>query len=312
MYLAIDGGGTKTEYLLLDEAFRTAGRYLGGCVNHDFLADGWEGTRRELQRGTEAVLAGTGMKISDIRYAAAGLSGVDNGKDQEQMEEIFREIGFAEYFVCNDGFLAVWAACPAGVGIAYNCGTGVCCAGIDEAGGMEKTAGLDEWSGDAGGGIWIVQNVFRLVYRSVVYAGEETSLAAAYKRKFSLETEEDILNSWNMLKDPAGYPEWSKEVITLFFAQLEEGDQEVWQLARQMALCAAENIGAIMERLVFSTVPVTVALTGSVLTKAANETYLTLLKEKIGEAAGVPFRLVAASKPPVEGALWKLKAIRGK
>ena len=31
MYLAIDGGGTKTEYLLLDEAFRTAGRYLGGC-----------------------------------------------------------------------------------------------------------------------------------------------------------------------------------------------------------------------------------------------------------------------------------------
>jgi len=27
---------------------------------------------------------------------------------------------------------------------------------------------------------------------------------------------------------------------------------------------------------------------------------------------GVPLRLVAASKPPVEGALWKLKAIRGK
>ena len=308
MYLAIDGGGTKTEYLLLDEEFRTVGRYFGGCVNHDFLADGWEGTRQELQRGTEAVLAGTGMNISDIRYVAAGLSGVDNGKDQEQMEEIFREIGFAEYFVCNDGFLAVWAECPAGVGIAYNCGTGVCCAGIDEAGRMEKTAGLDEWSGDAGGGIWIVQNVFRLVYRSVVYGRKETSLAAAYKKKFSLETEEDILNSWNMLKDPAGYPEWSREVITLFFAQLEEGDQEIWQLAGQMALCAAENIGAVMERLVFSKEPVPVVLTGSVLTKAANKTYLTLLEERAREATGVPFRFIMASKPPVEGACRKLSA----
>ncbi len=29
MYLAIDGGGTKTEYLLLDQEFKTVGRHLG-------------------------------------------------------------------------------------------------------------------------------------------------------------------------------------------------------------------------------------------------------------------------------------------
>lgn len=307
MYLAIDGGGTKTEYLLVDEAFRTVERYFGGCVNHDFLADGWEGTRRELQRGTEAVLAKTGLQIFDIKNTVAGLSGVDNGRDQEQMEEIFREIGFTEFLVCNDGFLAVWAECPAGVGIAYNCGTGVCCAGISEAGGMEKTAGLDAWSGDAGGGIWIVQNVFRLVYTSAVLYREETPLMTAYKRKFSLETEEAVLNSLDMLKDPAGYPEWSKNVITLFFERLEAGDQEALGLARQMARCAAENIRAVMKRLSFSREPVTVVLTGSVHTKAANETYLTLLEERMKEEVTVPFRLVMASKRPVEGAVLKLK-----
>lgn len=312
MYLAIDGGGTKTEYLLLDEGFQIVERHLGGCVNHDFLADSWEGTKRELQRGVEAVLAKTGLGIFAVKNVVAGLSGVDNSRDKERMEEIFREIGFKEFLVCNDGFLTVWAECPSGVGIAYNCGTGVCCAGIDEAGGMEKTAGLDEWSGDAGGGIWIVQNVFRLVYRSVILYREETPLAAAYKRKFSLETEDAVLNSWNMLKDPAAYPEWPKDVIGLFFARLEAGDGEVRELARQMALCAAENVRAVIERLSFLEEPVTVVLTGSVHTKAANETYLALLKERMKEEITVPFRLVMASKAPVEGAVLKLKVMWGK
>lgn len=309
MYFVIDGGGTKTEYLLLDEGFRTVERHLGGCVNHDFLADGWEGTKRELQRGTEAVLAKTGLGISAVKNVVAGLSGVDNSRDKERMEEIFRAIGFTDFLVCNDGFLTVWAECPEGVGIAYNCGTGVCCAGIDEAGSMEKTAGLDEWSGDAGGGVWIVQNVFRLVYRSTILYREETPLAAAYKRKFSLETEDAILNSWNMLKDPAGYPEWSKDVIKLFFSRLAAGDREVWELARQMALCAAENVKAVMGRLSFFKEPVTVVLTGSVHTKAANETYLALLEEWMKEEITVPFRLVMASKPPVDGAILKLKVM---
>ena len=306
MYLAIDGGGTKTEYLLLDKEFRTVERYFGGCVNHDFLTHGWEGTKRELQQGTEAVLGKKDLKVFDIKNAVAGLSGVDTDKDREQMNRIFREIGFTDFFVCNDGFLAVWAECPKGVGIAYNCGTGVCCAGIDEAGRMEKTAGLDEWSGDTGGGNWIVQNVFRLVYRSVVLYRKETSLAAAYKKKFALESEEDILDSWNMLKDPAAYPEWSKDVITLFFAQLKAGDAQARQLAEQMTLGAVENIRALMERLTFSEKPVPIVLTGSIHTKAANETYFSLLKERMQEELTAPFKLIMASKPLVEGALWKL------
>ena len=31
MYIAIDGGGTKTEYLLLDKHFQVVDHYLGRC-----------------------------------------------------------------------------------------------------------------------------------------------------------------------------------------------------------------------------------------------------------------------------------------
>lgn len=309
MYLAIDGGGTKTEYLLLDQAFEVVGRHLGGSINHDFLEGGWEGTKRELSEGTKALLVENRMDISDIKDVAAGLAGVDNGRDQEEIERIFKEIGFREFTVCNDGFLAVWGECPGGVGIAYNCGTAVCCAGIDERGRMEKTAGFDEWSGDAGGGNWIVRNVFRLVYRSLVLGRKETALAAAYQRRFSLKTEADFLDSWSMLKDPAGYPDMRKDVIALFFEQLEAGEEGAAELAEQMAACGAENIQAMTERLVFSECPVPVVLTGSIHTKAANSTYLALLEARMKDRIALPFTVTMASGTPAEGAAMH---IRGK
>ncbi len=307
MYLAIDGGGTKTEYLLLNQEFETVGRHLGGCINHDFLESGWEGTKRELLRGTKALIDDRGYVISDIKDAAAGLAGVDNGRDQEEIERIFGEIGFREFTVCNDGFLTVWGECPDGVGIAYNCGTAVCCAGIDERGRMEKTAGFDEWSGDAGGGNWIVQNVFRLVYRSLVLHRKETALAEAYRRRFSLKTEADFLNAWSMLKDPAGYPDMRKDVIALFFEQLEAGEEGALELAQQMAACGAENIQAMTERLAFSKFPVSVVLTGSIHTKAANSTYLALLETRMRERIALPFTITVASGTPTEGAAMHIR-----
>ncbi len=309
MYLAIDGGGTKTEYLLLDQEFKTVGRHLGGCINHDFLEGGWDGTKRELLNGVRTLTGNNGAHISDIKDAAAGLAGIDNGRDQEEIEGIFREIGFREFTACNDGFLTVWGECPGGVGIAYNCGTAVCCAGIDESGRMEKTAGFDEWSGDAGGGNWIVQNVFRLAYRSLVLHRKETAFAAAYRRRFSLKTEADFLNSWSMLKDAGGYPDMRKDAIALFFEQLEAGEEGAAELAEQMALCGAENIRALTERLVFSESPVSVVLTGSIHTKAANRTYLALLERRIRERIALPFTMTMASGTPAEGAA---RHIRGK
>lgn len=312
MYLAIDGGGTKTEYWLLDEKFQMIGCCFGGCVNHDFLEKGWEGAKQELCQSIHTLLNNNNLKVSDIRDVAVGLSGVDNREDWKKMNEIFREIGFTEFSICNDGFLAIWAECSDGVGIAYNCGTGVCCAGIDEMGRQEKIAGLDEWSGDAGGGNWIVQNVFRLVYKSLILHRKETALAAAYKKKFFLKTEEDFLNSWSMLKNPLKYPKMTKDVVTLFFEELEEGEEEVEQLAEQMAAYAVENIQALIKRLTFSMHSVPVILTGSIHMKAANKAYLTLLEKRMEERIMRPLAIGVASKRPVEGAVRWLKKNRTK
>ena len=94
MYLAIDGGGTKTEYLLLDEQFREKAHFLGGCINHDFLPDGWQGTRREIENGIARLAeqcAGAEERIQDVVVGASGIdtavapahAGADPGRSED-------------------------------------------------------------------------------------------------------------------------------------------------------------------------------------------------------------------------------------
>lgn len=300
-YLAIDGGGTKTEYRLLDEQFHLEERCRGGCVNHDLLPGGWEDTARELRSGIWNLLGKRGLQISDIADAVAGISGVDSWVDQTQIERCLSDIGLGRFLVCNDGFLPVKAECG-GWGVAYNCGTGVCCCGIGEDGSMAKSAGLDEWSGDAGGGRWIAVHLFRAVYRRRILYGEETYLTAAYQQSFGCGSGEDILDSLSLLKAPTEHPEAAKTAVKLFFAALEQKDRDAQILAEEMADCAAENIRTVCRKLGFAQTQIPVVLTGSIHTKAANRIYLDMLEQQVQKAMDGRAKIFPASKEPAAGA----------
>ena len=308
MYIAIDGGGTKTEYLLLNEQFEVVKRHLGGCVNHDFLQDGWQGTKQELGSGIHALIDGSQWQIEDIKDVTAGLSGIDTCSDEKRIDECMRELGLQKFAVCNDGFLSVMAECPEGWGIAYNCGTGVCCVAIDEKNNQVKTAGLDEWSGDAGGGNWIVLQVYRQVYRDLFYRRETTVFAEACKRKLGVNTEAEFVDSLSRVRQSSEYPELQKQMIRLFFELFQAGDAEALAIGQKMLRCAADNVEAVMEQLQFSNVPIPLILTGSILTKAANEAYLDRLKEELQNIAGGRLEIMMAQKASVWGAVQWLKS----
>lgn len=307
MYIAIDGGGTKTEYLLLDEQFQVVKRHLGGCVNHDFLQDGWDGTRKELWSGITALLDGQESRVTEIKDLTAGLSGIDICLDQQCIDQCMAELGLRKFSVCNDGFLSVMAECPEGWGIAYNCGTGVCCVAIDEKNTQVKTAGLDEWSGDAGGGNWIVMQVYRQVYRDLFYRRETTAFAEAYQRELGVGTETDFVDFLSQVKQSAKYPELQKQIIRLFFEQFQAGDEEALRIGEKMLRCAVDNVEAVMERLEFLEPKIPLILTGSIHTKVANEVYLERLKAELQKGAGGRLEIQMAGKAPVYGAVRWLK-----
>lgn len=97
MYIAIDGGGTKTEYLLLDKHFQVVDHYLGGCLNHDLLGNGWADVSLALKASIDVLLERNGLTVSDIEATAAGISGLDTARDQQQADACFSLAGISRF-----------------------------------------------------------------------------------------------------------------------------------------------------------------------------------------------------------------------
>ena len=73
MYIAIDGGGTKTEYLLLDKHFQVVDHYLGGCLNHDLLGNGWADVSLALKASIDVLLERNGLPGISSRLIRVSL-----------------------------------------------------------------------------------------------------------------------------------------------------------------------------------------------------------------------------------------------
>ena len=198
MYIAIDGGGTKTEYLLLDKHFQVVDHYLGGCLNHDLLGNGWADVSLALKASIDVLLERNGLTVSDIEAVTAGIS---------------------RFLAINDGYLPIAAENPAAWGVSLNCGTGMCCAAIDSSGNRIKLAGMDEWSGDAGGGNWIVIQMYRKVYENLILKDVSTPFVMEYMKVMNLGGKVEFINSWSDLKDGenAECKVVHRKIIRLFF-----------------------------------------------------------------------------------------------
>ena len=282
MYIAIDGGGTKTEYLLLDDRFEVADRVFGGASNHEHVAGGFEGVKREFGETIGALLARHNLTAADIRDVVAGLSGADNRGQIEVLENILHEMGFARVMVCNDGYLPVKTACENGVGIAYNCGTGVCCTSIDSKGKMTKTGGLEEWAGDAGGGTWILQQVFRRVYDEIWLGVGHTMLTGAYVDALGLEPGAPELSPpEESLPILLGDSKKKHKVIASLFAANAEGDAAARAICAQMIERGVQFIAGAYRAGCFEGESVCISLAGSILLKAADDYYLERFKTTV-------------------------------
>ena len=303
MYIALDGGGTKTEILLLDEDFRAADSLSCGCANHEQLTGGYDGAGRVLREALEELLDRNGLAPGQIRDLAAGIAGVDTAADEEAYALRLKQAGFARLEICNDGYLPVWANAPQGWGVAYNCGTGVCCNAVGPGGERSKTGGLDEWAGDAGGGRWITQQVFRAVYDSRVLKLAPTLLEELYVAAFGAGDEEELIESLMRMKREQ---QRQRAVIRMLFQAAEAGDAAALAVEEQMLARASAYVRAAVRRTEMGEGEIPVILTGSVLLQAAAPSYLRKLEARICGTVRRA-RVSRAENSPVLGAVRRLR-----
>ena len=169
-FLGIDGGATKTEFVLTDAAGNVLCRHFEGSCNPVDI--GMEAAQKVLDTGIRTVCKGVPMrKISMF----AGISGGISGNNKEILHDFFAKFPFAKCDNGSDAQLIVAAGLGHSDGIAVIMGTGSV-AFAQENGAMHRIGGLGYLFDNGGNGYSIGRDAIRAALCVEDGSGEQTLL----------------------------------------------------------------------------------------------------------------------------------------
>ncbi|GAB1643449.1 N-acetylglucosamine kinase [Krasilnikovia sp. MM14-A1259] len=307
LFLAVDGGNSKTDVVLGTADGRVLGHARGGTSSPHAL--GLPGAVRVLDSliATARVRAGV-PAATPVDLAAVYLAGADLPVEVDGLHAAVAERDWARrYVVDNDCFALLRAGTAMPDAVAVVCGAGNNCVGRAADGRTARFPSLGPISGDWGGGHDLAEHTLRYAARGEDGRGEPTRLSDAVARHFGRRTVEQVSIALHLGELPrhAVY-----ELTPLLFEIAAVGDPVAVRLVQRQAdeILAQHRVAA--GRLGLIAAPHALVLGGGVL-RARHP----VLHERIvaGARAEAPRAEVSVvTDPPVAGAaLLALDALTG-
>lgn len=169
-FLGVDGGGTKTSFVISDEKGCIHGRYASGGSN--FIRRSKAEVIEVVSNGIAQVCDNASIKKADVTYAVFGFPGYgETQSSAEELDTICANALSSSAITCVSDSVIAWAGSLAmQPGINVIAGTGSICFGMDSMGNSTRTSGwgayCDEgscqWFGNKAVGIFTKQADGRL------------------------------------------------------------------------------------------------------------------------------------------------------
>jgi N-acetylglucosamine kinase-like BadF-type ATPase len=197
--LAVDGGSTKTDAVLVSSGGALLGRARVGPSNHQLV--GVEGMLDALADAVKTATADARLDASERRAVAPlgvfCLAGIDLPVDEERLAPAIESKGWAgDVVVRNDTFAVSRAGTTEPWGVGIVCGTGMNCAGIGPDGRSVRFPALAELSGDfAPGGAWLGVRALGLALRASDGRGPATTLSERVPEHLGFADAESVLGA---------------------------------------------------------------------------------------------------------------------
>jgi N-acetylglucosamine kinase-like BadF-type ATPase len=190
-YLGVDGGGTKTEFLLIDELGAVLATRREGSAY--YLETGIEALRTMLALGIRATLAQGSISPADLTFAFLGLPAY--GEDSRLLTLLDRVASPAlpqERYRCANDMVCGWAGALAGRdGINIVAGTGSIAYG-EFAGRTARAGGWGELFSDEGSAYWMAREGLNLFSRMNDGRAERGPLYELIREHFHLHGDLDL------------------------------------------------------------------------------------------------------------------------
>jgi N-acetylglucosamine kinase-like BadF-type ATPase len=175
-FLGFDGGGSKTDCVLVDDHGAVLASAYGSASNP--LRTGYAKTWFALSSTADAVLERQKIKSTDITGICAGLGGAARVQVARRVANFLERLfPNAAVQVTSDMEIALAAAVGDGKGIVLIAGTGSVAFGRSDSGVTARAGGFGAWIGDEGSGFEIGKLAAAAASREVDARGPKTMLS---------------------------------------------------------------------------------------------------------------------------------------
>lgn len=192
-YLGIDGGGTKTQFTIINENIEVIESIKKGTSH--FKQIGLNGVEKVLRDGLDEILCKSNIKLDQIDGVGIGIAGYGNiKKDREDIEKVIKKVfkNF-KYILKNDVEIALNGALNGEDGIVIVSGTGsIALSKINNE--YKRCGGFGYTIGDEGSAYWIGRKVVEIFSKEVDGRLEKTYIYEIIKNKLNLS------NDYNFIK----------------------------------------------------------------------------------------------------------------
>src|SRR5919206_589441 len=174
--VGVDGGGTKTEAVIMDANQQVIGDGLAGPSNP--LRVGISGAAAAVREAIDSACAAAKLRRGDLIAAQIGLAGARRRELRERMRETLTPLGIGTIEVVTDAEIALYGATNGAPGLVLIAGTGSICCGRSTRGKRTCAGGWGPLAGDEGSGAWLARRALQAVAQAADGRGPGTSLSA--------------------------------------------------------------------------------------------------------------------------------------
>ncbi len=245
-FLGVDGGGSKTDFLLIDETGRVMASHRGGSAY--YLEIGLEALQAMLAAGIRATLGKAGITASQLEFAFLGIPAY--GEDRAVLSHVDRIVAellpLERHRVDND-MVCGWAgalACCDGINIVA--GTGSIAYG-EFARRRARAGGWGQLFSDEGSAYWIAREALTLFSRMSDRRAPRGKLYELISERFQLRADLDLCAA------VYGPPSLSRSELAALAPvaarAAREGDAAACQLFERAARELASIVDAVRDQL---------------------------------------------------------------
>lgn len=244
--LGIDGGGTKTTGIIVDEDGNVVAEATVGASNPNIV-----GQEDLISRFTELITTlenEDAASFNRLTQVFAGISGAGHVHAQQQIQAVLRKIvpATVPITVDNDAVIALYAGTLGLPGIVQIAGTGSITYGINEKGCRGRVGGWGHLVGEEGSGYAIGHAGLQAAFSAYDGLEKATQLHEEIRDYFKVANLSDAIPKIYQVKNP-------KEIIAslspVVMAVADQGDEVAQEIIHQQGVFIGKSIITLIKRL---------------------------------------------------------------